>query len=309
MKRLTNKTVVTPPYPGDSPVNRRNGAPAGRASLVADAAAFLRGFLAHPFEVASVVPSSVFLEARVVQAADLAQARCAVELGPSTGGTTRALLRALAPHARLLAIEVNPGFCGRLRRLIDDPLLAVHAASAESLADALRLRGVPATDVVVAGIPFSTLPRDLAQRTAAAIHANLALGGRVVAYRCRPHVAGYLAPHLDPPRTAWEWRSLPPVRVFVWVKSFGTTTQGPLAADAARLIDWQGDAQRKSQHARGEHAQVDQSRLLQVPNVGFGAEAANARPYACLRTWPAPAGTQGRNASEGTSPCRPARQR
>jgi phosphatidylethanolamine/phosphatidyl-N-methylethanolamine N-methyltransferase len=190
----------------------------------------------------------------VVQAADLAQARCVVELGPGTGGTTRALLRALAPHARLLAIEVNPRFCGRLRRLIDDPRLAVHAGNAESLADALRLRGLPAADVVVSGIPFSTLPRDLAQRTAAAIHANLAPGGRVVAYQCRPHVAGYLAPHLGPPRTAWEWRSLPPIRVFVWVKSCGTTAKGPLAADAAKLIDWRHGAQRKSWHARGEHA-------------------------------------------------------
>jgi phosphatidylethanolamine/phosphatidyl-N-methylethanolamine N-methyltransferase len=212
-----NKAADVMPHRGVSPQSSRSSAPAGRASRLADAAAFLRGFLASPLEVASVAPSSIFLEARVVQAADLAQARCVVELGPGTGGTTRALLRALAPHARLLAIEVNPGFCSRLRRLIDDPRLEVHAASAESLADALRVRGLPAPDVVVSGIPFSTLPRDLAQRIAAAIHANLAPGGRVVAYQCRPHVADYLAPHLGPPCTAWEWRSLPPIRVFVWV--------------------------------------------------------------------------------------------
>lgn len=206
----------------------------GRASRLGDAVAFLRGFLAHPIEVASVVPSSVFLEARIVQAADLAQARCVVELGPGTGGTTRALLRALAPQARLLAIEVNPGFCGRLRRLIDDPRLAVHAGSAESLADALRRRHLPAADVVVSGIPFSTLPGDVAQRIAAAIHANLAPGGRVVAYQCRSHVAGYLAPHLGPPRSAWEWRSLTPMRMFVWVKPVdAAAAPGPVSSDAA----------------------------------------------------------------------------
>jgi hypothetical protein len=55
----------------------------------------------------------------------------------------------------------------------------------------------------------------------------------------------------------------------------------------------------------GDHAQALQSRLLQVPSSGFGGDAANAGPYACLRTGPEPGGTQGRQASEGTSPCRP----
>jgi len=196
-----------------------------RASRFADAAAFLRGFLAHPFEVASVMPSSAFLESRVVQAADLAQTRCVVELGPGTGGTTRAILRGLAPRARLLAIEVNPAFCDRLRRRIDDPRLVVQAGSAESLAEALRARGLPAADVVVSGIPFSVLPRDVAQRIAAAIHDNLAPGGRLVAYQCSADVAQYLTPHLGPPRTEWEWRSLPPMRVFVWEKPVVASTE------------------------------------------------------------------------------------
>jgi hypothetical protein len=226
VKRRINKTAVTASYPGDSIANRRSGSSAARAFRVADAAAFLRGFL------------------------------------------------------RLLAIEVNPGFCGRLRRLIDDPWLAVHAGSAESLTDVLRLRGLPAADVVVSGVPFSTLPRELAPRTAAAIHANLASGGRVVAYQCRSHFAGCLAPHLGSRRTAWEWRSLPPIGLFVWVKSCGTTTQSPLAADAAKLVDWRDGAQTKSWHGRGEHAQVEQAPLLRVLSVG-----------------------------EGTSSCRPARQR
>jgi phosphatidylethanolamine/phosphatidyl-N-methylethanolamine N-methyltransferase len=220
MNDKTKQTnAVAAPYPGDPvAIAARRDAPTGRASRLTDAMAFLRGFIAHPLEVASVLPSSVFLENRVVQSASLAQARCVVELGPGTGGTTRALLRALAPQARLLAIEVHPGFCGRLRRLIDDPRLAVHAGSAEALAEALRRRGLPPPDVVVAGIPFSTLPRESAERIAEAIHANLAPGGRVVAYQWRPRAAGYLAPLLGLPRTVWEWRSLPPMRVFVWVK-------------------------------------------------------------------------------------------
>lgn len=188
------------------------------ATRFGDGLAFLRGFLARPLEVASVVPSSPLLEARVVRAADLAQARCVVELGPGTGGTTRALLRAMMPQARLLVVELNPDFCIRLRRRIADPRLAVQEGSAEALVAHLGRWGLPPADVVVSGIPFSTLPVEAARRIAAAIDAGLAPGGRVVAYQVRPHVAAYIAPRLGAPRTAWEWRNLPPMRVFRWVK-------------------------------------------------------------------------------------------
>lgn len=190
-----------------------------QTSRLADGLAFLSGFMARPLEVASVVPSSVFLEQRVVRAADLANARCVVELGPGTGGTTRALLRALAPQARLLAVELNPTFSARLRRRIDDARLIVQAGRAEALAEHLAQWSLPAPDVVISGIPFSTLPPEAARQVAAAVESCLAPGGRVVAYQVRPHVATYIAKHLGEPRQSWEWRNVPPMRVFRWVKS------------------------------------------------------------------------------------------
>ena len=71
--------------------------------------AFLRGFLNRPKEVGSIIPSSRFMERRIVKTAELASARLAVELGPGTGGTTRALLRKMAPDAILVAIELVTG--------------------------------------------------------------------------------------------------------------------------------------------------------------------------------------------------------
>ncbi len=198
-----------------------------------DRLAFLRGFLQRPREVASVVPSSAFLERRVVQAADLAQAHCAVELGPGTGGMTRALLRALPPHARLLAVELNPEFCARLHRQIDDRRLAVQQGSAEALAEYLREWALPAPDVVVSGIPFSTLPSDIARRVTAAIHACLAPGGQFIAYQLRPHVAAYATPHLGAPEmAAWEWRNVPPMRVFRWSKPVADGLAGASCQEA-----------------------------------------------------------------------------
>lgn len=189
------------------------------AARFSDRLAFLRGFLARPVEVASVIPSSVYLERRVVQAAAPGPACSVVELGPGTGGTTRALLSALGPQAHLLSIELNPAFCVWLRHRIHDPRLLLQPGSAEALPEFLAHWGLPAPEVIVSGIPFSTMPADAAQRIAAAIHASLAPGGRFVAYQVRAHVAGYLAAHFGAPQVTWEWRNLPPMRVFRWVKS------------------------------------------------------------------------------------------
>jgi hypothetical protein len=53
---------------------------------------------------------------------------------------------------------------------------------------------------------------------AASIDACLATGGRFVAYQLHAHVAACAELHLGAPRVDWEWRNLPPMRVFRWVK-------------------------------------------------------------------------------------------
>lgn len=180
---------------------------------------FLLGFARHPAQVGSVVPSSVWLEQRLVQAGAIAQARCVVELGPGTGGTTAALLRALPPSGRLLAIELDPGFHDALAGRLRDPRLCLALASAEGLPALLAQHGLEAPDTIVSGIPFSTMPVPACERIAARVAQALRPGGRFVAYQVRAHVARFAAPHFAAPNLQWEWRNVPPVRVFTWVKA------------------------------------------------------------------------------------------
>ena len=179
---------------------------------------FLRGFLRNPAQVGSVVPSSPRLEQRLVRNAALAQARTVVELGPGTGGTTAALLQAMGPAARLLAIELDPTFHAHLQHKIDDPRLLLELGSAERLADLLAQRRLPAPDAVVSGIPFSTMPAEVSDRVAAAIAQVLRPGGRFVAYQVRAHVARFATPYLGEPEKHWELVNIPPVQVFTWTK-------------------------------------------------------------------------------------------
>jgi len=183
-----------------------------------DGAAFFWGFARHPSRVGSVAPSSRWLERRLVREAQVASAATVVELGPGTGGTTAALLRAMRPSARLLAIELDPQFHRHVARRVGDARLLLAQDSAERLEALLAAHGLGAADAIVSGIPFSTLPRPAADRVAAAVARALRPGGRFVAYQVRTRVEDYVSPYLGPARRDWEWINLPPVRLFTWVR-------------------------------------------------------------------------------------------
>jgi phosphatidylethanolamine/phosphatidyl-N-methylethanolamine N-methyltransferase len=184
-----------------------------------DRIVFLREFLRRPRQIGSVTPSSRFLERRIVELAAAGSARLVVEVGAGTGGTTRAILDAIAPDARLLVVEINPQFCAMLRR-IEDPRLIVHDGSAHELRDALARYGLAAPDVVISGIPFSTLDRGAGSRIVAAISSVLAPGGCFVAlaYRWSTQVDDLSRPLLGSAQVELEPLNLPPARLYRWVK-------------------------------------------------------------------------------------------
>ncbi len=179
--------------------------------------AFLKGFLRHPDLVGSVIPSSRFLERRIVDAAVMPNAQFVVELGPGTGGTTRAILNSLSEDARLLAIEINPHFAALLKSF-NDPRLVVHQGSAENIREVLESFNGLRPDAVVSGIPFSTMPPARGGRIIDAVWSCLAPGGYFVAYQFRSRVAELGRESLGQPETEVEFLNVPPVRLFRWQK-------------------------------------------------------------------------------------------
>src|SRR5712691_11531137 len=91
-----------------------------------DRLVFFQEFLKNPRQIGSITPSSSFLERRIVQIAGIASARLVVELGAGTGGTTRAILDAMGPDARLLVVEINRHFAALLARIGDPRLVVGH---------------------------------------------------------------------------------------------------------------------------------------------------------------------------------------
>lgn len=178
--------------------------------------AFFRGFLSRPKEVGSIIPSSRFMERRLVRTADLANAKLAIELGPGTGGTTRALLRHMKPDAKLLAIEINPDFVKLLGRTFADPRLIVHHGSATEIPKILAEHGLDAPDVILSGIPFSTMEKALGLEILQSVRDSLRPNGRFVAYQFRDRVHSLGVDVFGQASVQTELRNVPPMRVYRW---------------------------------------------------------------------------------------------
>ncbi len=196
-------------------MQRRNGHPV-LISRPQQAISFLREFLERPKQVASVIPSSRFMERRITRNADLENCELVVELGPGTGGTTREVLAALPPQARLLAIDINSGFCELLTRSIDDPRLIVHQGCAAEIPQALAQYDLGAPDVVLSGIPFSMMPEDLNLAILRSVRESLRPGGRFIAYQFRDVVHTLGKQVFGPASVQFELMNLPPMRVYRW---------------------------------------------------------------------------------------------
>jgi len=177
--------------------------------------AFFQGFLRRPQTVGSVIPSSRFLERRILKHADIGRNDTVVELGPGTGGTTHALLDALGPRGRLLSIEVETEFVELLKD-IDDPRLIPQHGSAEDIASLLAMHRLGDPDVVISGIPFSTMPEETGKKIVQAIYDALPPGKSFVAYQMRDRVAELATPVFGKPEVSLELINIPPMRVYKW---------------------------------------------------------------------------------------------
>lgn len=185
---------------------------------------FLNEFFRRPGLVGSVIPSSRFLERRIVAVAQVSHARNVVELGPGTGGTTRAVLRALPVSSRILAIELSAQFASLLGRL-PDPRLSVEYGSATEIRMALERHEMERPDVILSGIPFSTMPTAVGRQIIEEVWSSLAPGGRFVAYQFRDRVSVLAKQVIGTPKVEVELFNVPPMRLYCWTKPPGKSNE------------------------------------------------------------------------------------
>jgi phosphatidylethanolamine/phosphatidyl-N-methylethanolamine N-methyltransferase len=175
-------------------------------------------WLKNPLDVASVCPSSDALTDLIATRPAIARAEVVVDLGPATGETSAAMLSKMRPDGRLLAIERNEDLVVGLQQIADHRLIAVHGDAADLQAE-LSHNSLAAPQVIVSGIPFSSLKPTDGRKIMQSIYQALCPGGQFLAYQLRSTVVEYAEPYFGKPEMVkWVWRNIPPLRVFVWKK-------------------------------------------------------------------------------------------
>jgi phospholipid N-methyltransferase len=139
---------------------------------------FFRSFLANPRQVGAILPTSRRAVRDMLDMANFAQARCVVELGAGTGVYTEEIVGRLHPDARFLAFEVDPELVATLDGRFEDPRVQVINDSAEHVGDYLDGAEV---DIIVSGLPFTSLPEPVKRNIFDQITQVLAPNGVMVA--------------------------------------------------------------------------------------------------------------------------------
>lgn len=184
-----------------------------------DSALFLQHAIKHPLQVGYLLPSSPWLIAEIATTAELTGKKRIVELGPGTGGTTKGLLAAMDKDAELITVEINPKFIAHLKKTIDDKRLHIDARGAQNLSQIIAKHNWPNVDVIVSGIPFTTLPKGMDKDIMQAIHTTLKPGGVFLAYQLRDHVSGLAAPRFgQPSKKKVTYKNFPPMKIYTWRK-------------------------------------------------------------------------------------------
>lgn len=173
---------------------------------------FFRSFLANPRAVGAILPTSKKAVRDMLDMADFGQARCVAELGAGTGAYTEEVLKRLRPDARLLAFEVDRDLVETLSGRLDDPRLKVIHDSAENIGD--YLSEGEKVDVIVSGLPFTSLPEKVNRNMFEQVRKVLAPDGVMVAIQYSTFAQKELERHFDSVRRRVSLVNVPPAFLF-----------------------------------------------------------------------------------------------
>ncbi len=176
---------------------------------------FIRGAFDHPRMVGAVFPSSGSTVEGMLTRVDWASCKLVVEYGPGVGTFTQPLLDKLPRDAQLVAIEPNPHFVDHLSKTIRDSRLCIVQGSAADVEEIVEATGHEAADIVISGIPFSTLPDGLGDEIGAASYRVLRKGGAFLTYQYRSTARKLTEKHFDRIDRQIVWRNTPPNQL-VW---------------------------------------------------------------------------------------------
>jgi phospholipid N-methyltransferase len=143
--------------------------------------------------------------------ASLQEARCVVELGAGTGVYTGEILTRMPADGSLFAFEVDPELAASVSRTITDPRLNVLNESAEDVRDHLP---EGRADLIVSGLPYTSLPAPVRRRILDESRRALEPDGTMLVLQYSPFVQTELRRRFNSVRRRISPVNVPPACLF-----------------------------------------------------------------------------------------------
>lgn len=141
---------------------------------------FLQEFFRNWKTVGAVAPSGLALAERMMEAAEVFQARHVLELGPGTGAFTSAIVDAMPHDSQYLGIELNETFVQKLRPRF--PHLNFAASCAHEFDFGSYLKDREPFDVIISGLPWAAFPPKLQEAILSNVLPALSKRGRFATF-------------------------------------------------------------------------------------------------------------------------------
>ncbi len=183
-------------------------------------------FLKRPDLVGSAFPASKYLTDTLLEPIKWEKIRVVIEYGPGTGPVSRAILERMPWDGHLIAIDISPGFTRHLRDTIKDPRLLAITGCASSAPKFLEDQGFESADLIVTGIPFSTMSSEEGHRILDVSTQMLTDSGALLAYQMRSTVAPMLTERFRDIQKSYVWRNIPPCHLY-WARMPRRNTAQP----------------------------------------------------------------------------------
>ena len=175
---------------------------------------FLLQYIFKPRTVGAVLPSSKYLAKKMVESINFDAAKCIVEYGPGTGVFTELIIEKSSPAATVILFEMNEEFCNLLvKRFGTRPNVHIVNASAVNIGTKLTELGLQYADYIVSGLPFASLPQNIAVNILTATKNCLAPAGQFITFQYSLFKKGMIGRFFSQIEIVREVRNVPPAYV------------------------------------------------------------------------------------------------
>jgi len=144
---------------------------------------FIKQFWKDKKMIGSMVPSSKFLAAKMLNHIPLENTKLIIELGPGTGIFTEKIIEKIDASTHLIVLELNPELCKELKAEINLPNVHIKEASADKIGEIMKEFGFEKADIIISSLPLANFSVELRNSILEIVHESLNENGSFIQFQ------------------------------------------------------------------------------------------------------------------------------